>query len=255
MAPPERSTGWHDAPASSADDAVGTPRSGGQRYAAAVLRDGDAGQPQEAGSRWKSYAVLGLLLLVIGTWFTLIRRFGEGDVYAVIGPYACAVSALMFALRPRALADWMRPGLRPILIGLGVGVAMTVLTYPVFQLGVWLFPELDGYVQALYRGARSTTLVKALIWVVAAATAEELLFRGVLPDVLARWTRKPAAYGVSLVVYALAQLGTGSLIVSLMALVCGAIWSVQRFWTGSLLSSLIAHLIWTPTVILLYPVT
>jgi hypothetical protein len=37
--------------------------------------------------------------------------------------------------------------------------------------------------------------------------------------------------------------------------VCGSLWTAQRHLTRSLLSPLIAHLIWTPIVILLYPVT
>jgi membrane protease YdiL (CAAX protease family) len=40
-----------------------------------------------------------------------------------------------------------------------------------------------------------------------------------------------------------------------MAGVCGSIWTLQRVYTDSLLSPLIAHLIWSPIVILLYPVT
>ena len=237
--------------------------------------------PAEAkgGSALASWSLLGLLIVVVVVWISLIRRFGEGDVYAVIGPYACAVSVLMWIVRPRALASWLRPNPRSLLIGLAVGAVMTLLTYPVFQLAVRLFPELDANVQALYVGARSTTLPKALVWTTAAAIAEELLFRGVLPDVLAQvWSRSCAArrrslsisragaarrrevgqrgaLALSLAVYVLAQMGTGSWIVGLMALVCGAIWTVQRAWTGSLLSPLISHLIWTPTVILLYPVT
>jgi hypothetical protein len=40
-----------------------------------------------------------------------------------------------------------------------------------------------------------------------------------------------------------------------MALVCGAIWTAQRVYGDkSLVAPLIAHLIWTPTVIFFYPV-
>jgi membrane protease YdiL (CAAX protease family) len=58
-----------------------------------------------------------------------------------------------------------------------------------------------------------------------------------------------------LLIYALAQYGTGSVVVLLMAVVCGTVWSIQRVVTGSLASSLVAHLIWSPTVILFCPVT
>ena len=42
--------------------------------------------------------ILPLLLALIVGWVLVVRRFGEGDVYAVIGPYACAVSLLSMAL-------------------------------------------------------------------------------------------------------------------------------------------------------------
>jgi membrane protease YdiL (CAAX protease family) len=60
---------------------------------------------------------------------------------------------------------------------------------------------------------------------------------------------------ISVATYAAAQFGTGSWIVMLLALVCGTLWTLQRQLTRSLLSPLLAHLIWTPTVILFYPVT
>lgn len=200
---------------------------------------------------------LSVLLLagLMVVWCLLIRRFGEGNVYAVVGPYACAVCALSVATDPRHTLAIMRPRLRPILIGLALGVLMTVLTYPVFKLARDLVPGLDGAVEGLYRGARSTTLPRALGWVVAIIFAEELLFRGAFPRALRRFVPERPAYALSLLCYVLAQLGTGSLIVGLLALVCGAVWTTQRVLTGSLLSPLIAHLIWSPTVILLHPVT
>jgi membrane protease YdiL (CAAX protease family) len=199
--------------------------------------------------------VLVLLGVLVLAWFLLIQRFGAGNVYAVMGPYACAVSLLLIGLRPRLVAGWLAPHARPIAIGLALGVAMTLLTYPAFQLVAAAFPGFDSHVQSLYGGARTTTLPKALAWVVCVVFAEELLFRGVLPDALSRHVSERAALAISLVVYTLAQAGTGSLIVMLIAVVCGGIWSVERKLTNSLLAPLISHLIWTPTVILLYPVT
>jgi membrane protease YdiL (CAAX protease family) len=199
--------------------------------------------------------VAALLLGVIVVWLLLMRSFGAGDIYAVIGPYACGVSGLVIALRPRALRDWLRPSPRAIAVGVLVGVGMTLLTYPIFRLAAALWPGLSASVQGLYAGARSTTPAKAAAWLVAIVLAEELLFRGALPDVLSNWMTDRSAYLLSWLVYALAQYGTGSLIVVLMAAVCGAVWTIQRRFTASLLSPLVAHLIWTPMVIVLYPVT
>jgi membrane protease YdiL (CAAX protease family) len=192
--------------------------------------------------------------LIVG-WFLLIQRFGEGDVYAVLGPYACVVCAVSWSLYSRAIRHWLQPSWRSVWIGIAVGVGMTALTYPVFQLSVHFFPSLNGQVRGLYTGARSTTLPKALAWVMVLDLAEELLFRGAWPATLRNYMSAPVAFTVSLITYALAQLGTGSWIVMALALTCGALGTLQRRYTGSLLSPLIAHLIWTPIVILLYPVT
>jgi membrane protease YdiL (CAAX protease family) len=198
---------------------------------------------------------LALLLASIVGWVLVVRRFGEGNVYAAIGPYACAVSLLSLALDGRCIVRSLRPRLRPIAIGVAVGVGMTALTYPAFRLASMIWLDLDASVQGLYQGARSATLPEAFGWTIATIVAEELLFRGVWPRALSQRLSARQAYAVSLTTYALAQFGTGSFIVMLMAAVCGTIWTLQRHLTGSLLSPLIAHMIWTPTVILLYPVT
>jgi membrane protease YdiL (CAAX protease family) len=192
--------------------------------------------------------------LIVG-WFLLIQRFAEGNVYAVIGPYACIVSVISWTLYSRAIRDWLQPTWRAIWVGFAVGLAMTALTYPAFQLAVLIAPSLDAEVQSLYTGARSTTPGSAFAWVLAIILAEELLFRGAWPATLRNYMSAPAAFGLSVVSYAFAQLGTGSWIVMALASACGTLWTLQRRYTGSLLSPLIAHVIWTMTVFLLYPVT
>jgi membrane protease YdiL (CAAX protease family) len=220
-----------------------------QQRTAATIPAGSEPNPRGA------LALAALLAGVLVVWFLLFRRFGSGDVYAVVGPYACAVSGVLIALRHAAIREWLRPDARSIAIGVAVGVGMTLLTYPIFRLAAELWPGLTANVIGLYAGARSTTLPKALAWMLAVILAEELLFRGVLPDVLSNWMAPRAAYALTLLIYALAQFGTGSVVVLLMAVVCGTVWSIQRVLTGSLASCLVAHLIWSPTVILFYPVT
>jgi len=211
--------------------------------------------PPSAASRLNPAATLGLLAGLVFGWFLLIQYFEEGDVYGVMGPFACVVCVACAAVNPHALGTWLRPTPRAIAIGLGTGIAMTALTYPVFQGASALVPDLDRQVEVLYAGARSTTLARALSWTVAIMLAEELLFRGSFPAAMRPWLSELQSYGVSLALYALAQGGTGSWIVAAMALVCGTIWSFLRIYTGTLVAPLVAHFIWTPTVIFLYPVT
>jgi CAAX protease family protein len=199
-----------------------------------------------------------LLVLMLGLivgWGLLMHRFGGGNIYAVMGPFALTVLLVVCALAGRDLRRWLQPTRLAVLSGLGVGVVMTVLTYPLYSESRALFPQLGGLVRGLYSAAHRTTPLEALPWVLAIIIAEELLWRGALLHVLARRIPDALAIALSVLTYTLAQFGTGSWVVMLLALVCGTIWTLQRRLTGSLLSPLIAHLIWTPVVILFHPVT
>jgi membrane protease YdiL (CAAX protease family) len=196
-----------------------------------------------------------LLGLVLG-WFLLMQRFGRGgNIYAVIGPFALSVVLVVCTFLGRELRAWFLPTRFALLSAVLVGGVMTLATYPLFALLRSLVPRLSTDVATLYAAAQQTTLTEALLWMLAIIVAEELLWRGALVYLLARHVPAAVAMGISVLTYAAAQFGTGSWIVVLLALVCGTIWTVQRYLTGSLLAPLLAHLIWTPTVILLYPVT
>ncbi|HEY6881497.1 MAG TPA: CPBP family intramembrane glutamic endopeptidase, partial [Polyangiales bacterium] len=132
---------------------------------------------------------------------------------------------------------------------------MTVCTYPAFDLARSLFPSLVGNVADLYRQSQAERLGVALGSVLVILTAEELLWRGAWFDAWCTRVGPLKAGALCVASYALTQLCSGSLIVGLLAVVCGLVWTAMRHYSGSLVPSLIAHAIWTPTVILLFPVT
>lgn len=203
-----------------------------------------------------SHRMLVLMLGLIIGWGLLMQRFGGGgNIYAVMGPFALTVLLVVSALSSSKLARWFRATRRAIVSGLLVGFGMTLATYPVYALMQSLVPELSSHVAVLYAAAHETTLAEALPWTIAIIVAEEVLWRGALLYVLAQRVRPTTALVISVASYAAAQFGSGSWIVMALALVCGTLWTLQRRMTRSVLSPLIAHLIWTPTVILLYPVT
>lgn len=193
-------------------------------------------------------------LALVAIWVTLMTRFGNTDVYSVMGPYACVVTGVCIALAPREVLAAFSCDVRGVLIGLGVGALMTALTYPAFSLAARIMPSLEAEVAGLYRFASTTSMGKALFWVAALVVAEEVLFRQVLPRALQMWAPERVAFALAVVAYSFAQLGSGSWIVFLLAVVCGSIWTALRVYTGSITPSLIAHGIWTPTVIVLIPV-
>ncbi|HET8936213.1 MAG TPA: CPBP family intramembrane glutamic endopeptidase [Polyangiales bacterium] len=212
--------------------------------------------PETELSRRKPPAlVLSISTCLVVVWVALMSRFGDTDVYKVMGPYACIVSVVCIALYPRELLGALACDVRSLLLGLGVGIGMTLLTYPVFSAAVNVMPSLQAQVAGLYQFASTTSQSAALFWVGALVIAEELLFRGVLPRALQPWATQARALTLAVLVYAAAQLGSGSFIVFLIALVCGTIWTALCRYTGSLTPSLIAHGIWSPTIIVLFPVT
>lgn len=221
------------------------------------MSDGDAPAGPASARSVTAAASRGLPLALCGAavalWFALMGRFGPG-IYTLMGPFALAVSALVALVFRRRLAEWLRPTRRGVAVGLLVGVGMTLATYPVYALAAALYPPLRGEVAVLYGAAHGARLAEALGWVLVIIVAEELLWRGALLDALAPLVSPRPAMALSLLTYCVAQAGTGSWIVTALALVCGTLWTLQRHLTRSVLSSLIAHLIWTPTVILLLPV-
>ena len=198
------------------------------------------------------------VLLVVGlsiAWGALMSRFGNGPIYWIMGPYALAVCGLLLSARGHALRARLRPSVANVALGVGIGLLMTACTYPAFALARQLFPELTHHVADLYRQSNDERLSVALTAVLIILSAEELLWRGAWYEAFALRIGPLKASLLAVASYAVTQLCSGSFIVCLLAIVCGAVWTAMRHYSRSLIPSLIAHAIWTPTVILLVPVT
>jgi membrane protease YdiL (CAAX protease family) len=206
------------------------------------------------GSRADPRASTSLLAVLTVFWGVVMLQFGEREIYAIVGTYALFVSAVVLVLYRREAGRWFRARARDLAIGLLVGALMTALTYPIYHLAVSWLPALAPLVAGLYRTSHEGHVAAALLWVLVIIAAEELLFRGAWLAVLERQLGRHAAFGLSVALYAGAQAFSGSWIVGFLALCCGALWTLERMLTGSLVAPLVSHMIWTPTVILLHPV-
>ena len=92
----------------------------------------------------------------------------------------------------------------------------------------------------------------AAIGLLVAAVAEEVLFRGLLYDLLAD-LGPTRAVGLTALVYGAAQLGTGAWMVAVAAAALGAVWGMLRASTGRLVAPLLAHLVFSAVVIVILP--
>jgi membrane protease YdiL (CAAX protease family) len=221
-----------------------------ERAKPALVADPQGAQPSAFSRR---YVIL--ILGLTAAWAALMNQFGSSPIYWVMGPYSLAVCAVLLVARGQALRARLRPSGKNVALGVGMGLLMTVCTYPAFDLARWLFPELVSNVADLYRQSQDERLGVALTAVLVILTAEELLWRGAWWEAFCLRIGPLKAGVLCVSSYALTQLFSGSYIVCLLAIVCGTVWTLMRHYTGSIVPSLIAHAIWTPTVILFIPVT
>ena len=195
----------------------------------------------------------GVLIALNVSWALVMSRFGHGDIYWVIGLHAILVLVVVLALTASSWRITLRPRPSDVALGLTVGAAMTAATYVLFDVARAIEPSLATHVARLYRAAGTETPGVALAWVLVILTSEELLWRGAWIDVWGAKAGLRFAAVSSVLAYAATQMGSGSVIVVLLAGTCGAIWTALRLYTGRIVASLIAHAVWTPVVILWKP--
>jgi membrane protease YdiL (CAAX protease family) len=195
-----------------------------------------------------------VLVLLNVSWGLVMARFGRGDIYWITGLHALVVLGIVLSVTGPPLWQALRPRWSDVLLGLVVGVAMTAATYAAFDAARAIEPDLATHVARLYRAAGTETPGVALAWVLVILTGEELLWRGAWIDVWSTRVGLTTAAVSSVLAFTLTQLGSGSIIVALVACACGLVWTALSLHTGRIVAGLIAHAIWTPVVILWKPV-
>jgi membrane protease YdiL (CAAX protease family) len=153
---------------------------------------------------------------------------------------------------------YLRVRLRPTRRLVAMGALSGVGLYLLFAAGALvvretpLWPLIEGVVDLTRTTAPG--MVAALVIVFGTSPSEEVLWRGA---VFARLTRRYGAgwrpVVLSAAAYALFVGLSGSLVLSLAALVCGTVWARQRQVTGSLVPSLMSHALWSLLMYLSIP--
>ena len=148
----------------------------------------------------------------------------------------------------------LQPSRRLVVMGLVSGLGL----YLVFCAGALLVQAtplwpLIQQVSDLTRTSAPAVLA-ALVIVFATSPSEEVLWRGA---VFARLTRRYGpgwrAVVFTTVAYAVFVGLSGSLVLALAALVCGTVWARQRQVTGSIVPSLVSHVLWSLLMFLYVP--
>ena len=191
-------------------------------------------------------------------WVAVMHAWAGRNFYPPLGLLALGLLIAVFVLYRNRLADWLRPSRRNVMAGLGLGLATAALTHLGYALLAGLWPGLRPAVVALYGTVwLGPGPFVALPVVVLAVVVEELVWRGVLLDAAMHspdaGARRMLILTGSTVSYTVAQAGSASWALALVALVLGLFWGVQRLWDGSLVSALLTHLIWTLSVLVFLP--
>ena len=156
-----------------------------------------------------------------------------------------------------ALPWWGRfaPG-RALGIGVGAGVLMALVTHLAYPPAASLVPSIAEEVAGLYADLRQTPgpLLGAPLLLLALA-AEEAVWRGVLVRQLEKKRSRPVIVLVATVAYALPQAFSGSWVLVLVALGCGAFWTFLRVWSGSVMVPALTHAVWNVVVFVALPLS
>jgi membrane protease YdiL (CAAX protease family) len=136
-----------------------------------------------------------------------------------------------------------RPVLQPVLIGLGLAAVFAVGGLLIHQVA--LFDPLDRQVTKVLAHADQGTGLLTLLVTVVNGLAEELFFRGA---VYAAIPRNPVIW--TTVVYGVATLATGNVMLAFAAVAVGFVVALQRRASGGVLAPMITHTTWS--LVMLY---
>lgn len=205
----------------------------------------------------KSYLPSLLLLLTSVVWlagFALLQSRGTWLTFAVAGPILATLSVSF----DTGTLPLLRPSVRKLALGLTFGLLMVALTRAAFAGVSPLLPAARAstlrLVELFYAGGFPLAVRVVLIVVIAAS--EEILFRGTVADARGagqRPSRRGPRVAALAAIYAFASLSLGSPLLVLCAFCCGLAWGALRVATGSLIPSMVAHVVWDVGVLVVFP--
>ena len=206
-----------------------------------------AARPTQLSHTRQDLTALAVVLLwALGAWES--HAYG---IWGALGASAVLLSATVLALEGHAVVGNGRHA-RLWPIGIGAGLVMAAGTTVLFRPVMTAFPTLFGDVSRLYaafgdRGSLATMVLLPVIVI-----GEEIVWRGAVQGALARRMRWLPAATVGALVYALAHAPVGSPALVLTCLGAGFCWSALRGITDSLPVTVIAHLVWDFTVLVVH---
>lgn len=205
----------------------------------------------DAGDRRRLIILLALThLLWVGAW----RLAGAVGIWWSLGSVAVVLGAAALFLAPSSTWALLAPKPGPIGVGLLSGAVLAALSHLLYPPIKGALPSLQPQVETLYGQLHAGPgPVGALPVFIAIIVAEELLWRGVLFDLVARGRSRWGAAALITIPYALAQGGQGTLLLIGVALAVGLVFALVRALTRELWAPILCHLVWDLVVMVFLP--
>lgn len=195
-------------------------------------------------------------LLALGcvlAWAVAAASSARLGIWIGLGGCAIGLGLVVWTIDGARLRVELRPTARAIVVGSVAGLAMAAATHLLHPLVARALPFVAGDTTRLYAAFRATSLPVAALVLVPVVLGEELVWRGLVQGEVVRRAGTRAGVGLAALVYAVAHAPVGSALLVLVALACGIAWGALRAATGSLVPSLVAHLVWDGLVLLAWP--
>jgi len=166
-----------------------------------------------------------------------------------------SVLVLWLGARPELRSNLRAPAAMSLVVGLAVGVLMSLATWWLYPISVSMFPPIQTEVETLYALLRQAPgPVRAFPLLLLVVAAEELVWRGVAIDLFSKPLGPWRAMLVSALLYVLPQVALRSPLLIIVALCCGLLWGALRVRTKGLAAPFVAHLVWDILVFVWHPV-
>jgi membrane protease YdiL (CAAX protease family) len=196
---------------------------------------------------------MSLAFACIVVWVIAAASTGTLGIWLAIGGVAAALGVAVLVLDSSVSRRILQPSPRLVLLGAAVGGLMAAATYLLYPVLARIAPFIATDTALLYSEFRAPPLVIASVALAPVILGEELVWRNVVQAALVRRLGPWGGVTLAAVAYALAHVPLGSLVVVVVALLCGIAWGTLRAVSGSLVPALVAHLVWDVLVLLWLP--
>lgn len=194
-----------------------------------------------------------LAIACVLAWMAAAVVAPRAGLWLAIGGVAILLGAAVTALDGAAIRETLRPSPWRILLGVATGLLMAGATWLLYPPVVRAAPFVVADTEFLYSAFRATSRWTGALVLIPVILGEELAWRHVVQSALVKRFGPATGIALAAAVYALAHAPLGSPVLVLAALGCGLVWGALRFATGSLVPTLVAHLLWDGLVLFWLP--